>query len=267
MRALATLAAFLRRDFLTQVSYRLAFLLQIAGLLFSLAAFYFLSKMIDPGAAGLNGIRPFEYILVGVAFLGYFSTALYAFSNKIREEQMMGTLEAMLVTPARTSQVIFFSAAWDFAYGGIRLVLYLLFATFVFGVTLHVASPLALGLGILLTLVSSAGIGFLSASFILYFKRGNPINFLLSGVTTFFGTAFFPVEQLPAWIRGFADYVPLTWSLRVVRGALLQDRTFADLSHELFVLFVLTLVVVPFGLFAARFAIRSAKREGSLVQY
>ena len=60
MQTLAKLIAFLRRDFLTQVSYRLAFLLQIVGLLFSLAAFYFMSKMIDPDAAGLNGTLPHE---------------------------------------------------------------------------------------------------------------------------------------------------------------------------------------------------------------
>ena len=54
----------------------------------------------------------------------------------------------------------------------------------------------------MLTLLSSAGVGILSASFIIYFKRGDPINFLLSGATTFLGSVFFPVEQLPDWAQG-----------------------------------------------------------------
>ena len=95
--------AFLKRDFLSEVSYRLAFFLQVAGILLSLLAFYHLTKMIDPNAAGLDGIRPFDWLMIGLAFQFYFSTALYAFSAKIRNEQMLGTLEAMLVSPTPTS--------------------------------------------------------------------------------------------------------------------------------------------------------------------
>ena len=73
-------------------------------------------------------------LLVGLAFQYYFSTALYSFSAKIRNEQLLGTLEAMLVSPTPTSMVIFSSAAWDFTYGAIRLILYLIFATLVFRV-------------------------------------------------------------------------------------------------------------------------------------
>ncbi len=136
-----------------------------------------------------------------------------------------------------------------------------------FGVRLHVESFTALVLGVALTLLSSAGLGILSASFIIYFKRGDPINFLLSGMTTFLGTVFFPVEQLPEWIRPASDYLPITWSLRIVRGALLQGKSFADLEGELLRLAILTVILLPLGLFCSRFAIRRAKREGSLIQY
>ena len=267
IRLLAKLYAFIRRDFLSMISYRLAFLLQVMGMFFSIAAFYFLTKMMDPRAEGLNGIPPFEYLLVGLAFLSYFSTALYAFAAKIRQEQMMGTLEAMLVSPTPTSIVIFASATWDFTWGAFRIFLYLLIARLAFGLELHVASLAALALGVVLTLLSSAGIGILSASFILYFKRGDPINFLLSGATTFLGSVFFPVEQLPGWIQGFSKLVPLFWSLRVVRGALLQGKSLGDLRTELLVLAGLTLVLLPMGLWASRFAIRKAKREGTLTHY
>jgi ABC-2 type transport system permease protein len=259
--------AFLKRDFLSEISYRLAFIMQVGGMFFSILAFYFMTKMMDPASEGLDGIPPFDYLLIGLAFQFYFSTALYSFSAKIRSEQLLGTLEAMLVSPTPTSMVIFSSATWDFTYGAIRVLIYLLFATLVFGVQLQVVSVTALALGVLLTLLSSAGLGILSASFILYFKRGDPINFLLSATTTFFGTVFFPVEQLPGSIRFVSDYLPITWSLRIVRGSLLQGRSFGDLQRELAMLGVLTLILLPMGLFCSRFAIRKAKREGTLIQY
>jgi ABC-2 type transport system permease protein len=264
---LAKLWGFIRRDFLAMVSYRLAFLLQVGGMFFSLLAFYYMTKMWDPGADGLEGMQPFEWLLIGLAFIGYFSTALYAFARRIRDEQMMGTLEAMLVSPTRTHLVVFASAAWDFTYGAFRILLYLGFAVFVFQVKLQVNSWSALLLGVGLTLLSSAGIGILSASFIIYFKRGDPINFLLSGATTLFGSAFFPVQQLPDAVQPVAKLVPLAWSLQVIRGSLLQGKTVADLQEALLVLTGMTVVLLPAGLWASRFAIRKAKRDGSLIQY
>jgi ABC-2 type transport system permease protein len=267
IRGLGKLLAFLKRDFLSEISYRLSFLLQVVGMFFSIAAFYFMTKMMNPATEGLEGIAPFPWLLVGLAFQYYFSAALYSFSDKIRDEQMLGTLEAMLVSPTPTSIVIFSSAAWDFAYGAIRVGIYLLFATLVFGVRLHGNSLGTLGLGVVLTLLSSAGLGILSASFILYFKRGNPINFFLSATTTFFGNVFFPSNLLPQPLHWVSDLLPITWSLKIVRGSLLQGRSFGDLRDDLARLLVLTLVLLPMGLFFSRVAIRRAKKEGSLIQY
>ena len=57
------------------------------------------------------------------------------------------------------------------------------------------------------------------------------------------------------------------WSLKIVRGSLLQGLTVADLQGELLRLLGLTAVLLPAGIYFSRIAIRRAKREGSLVQY
>jgi len=264
---LLKLWAFIKRDFQSEVSYRLAFVLQVGGMFLSLLAFFYMTGMIDPDAKGLDGIRPFDWMLVGLSFQFYFSAALFAFSQKIRDEQVLGTLEAMLVSPTPTSLVIFSSAAFGFTYGAIRVMVYMAFAVLVFGVELYARGLGAFAVGAALTLLSSVGLGILSASFILYFKRGNPINLVLSGATTFLGSVFFPVEQLPEWIQPASAYLPVTWSMKIVRGSLLQGKGFGELRNELLILLVMTIVLLPTGLICSRFAIRRAKREGSLVHY
>jgi ABC-2 type transport system permease protein len=266
-RLLTKIWAFLVRDFHSNVSYRFAFVLQMAGMFFAVAVFFYASRMVNPATLGLDGVDPFPWILVGVAFQLYFSTALYSFAEKVRSEQVMGTLEAMLVSPTPTSVVIFSSTAWDFAWGAVRLVVYLVVAVFVFGVKLNVTSPSALALGVALTLLSSAGIGMLSASFILYFKRGDPINFILSLGTTFFGNVIFPSKVLPHNIQWISSWLPMSWSLQVVRGSLLKGASFGDVAGPIGRLAILTAILVPAGLLGARIAIRKAKREGSLIQY
>lgn len=267
IRTLGKMWAFVKRDFIEETSYRLAFVLQVFGLLLSVSAFFFVTKMIDPDTPGLDGIDPFPWMLLGISFQYYFSTALYAFASRIRDEQVLGTLEAMLVSPTPTSVVVFASATWDFLWGGLRVILYLVIAKLVFGIPLHFEGLGPLVVGIALTLLSSAGIGILSASFILYFKRGDPINMVISGLTMFFGSVVFPVQQLPQVLQPISQFLPITWSLKVVRGALLKGLGFAELSGELLRLAALTVVLLPAGLFLARIAIRKAKQEGSLVKY
>jgi ABC-2 type transport system permease protein len=264
---LLKLWAFIKRDFLITVSYRFAFLLQIVGMLLALMVFFFVAKMIDPDTKGLNGVDPFSWILFGYMFQFYFSTALFAFSAKIRSEQMLGTLEAMLVSPTPTPMVIFSSAAWDFTYGAFRLLVYLIFAVLIFGVQLHMNSVGAFLIGVVLTQLSFAGVGILSASFILYFKRGDPINFVLSGASALLGNVFFPAALLPTSLRTASEFLPITWSLNIVRGSLLEGKRFSELQGDLASLALMTAILLPAGLVCSRFAIRRAKREGSLIKY
>ena len=78
MRLLVKIWAFLVRDFLSDVSYRFAFVLQLVGMFFAVTVFYYASRMVNPATEGLDGVEPFPWLLVGVAFQVYFSTALYA---------------------------------------------------------------------------------------------------------------------------------------------------------------------------------------------
>ena len=56
-RVLTKIGAFLYRDLLTDLSYRFAFVLQLGGMFFSVAVFYFASRMVNPDTAGLDGIQ------------------------------------------------------------------------------------------------------------------------------------------------------------------------------------------------------------------
>jgi len=122
-------------------------------------------------------------------------------------------------------------------------------------------------IALILTIITFSGIGILSASFIIYFKKGEPINFFISSVMTLFGGALFPYEILPPYLMKFSYLLPITYSLKAIRGALLKGESFGMLKNEIFILVIFAIVIVPVSLLAARFAIKKAKEEGSLIQY
>ncbi len=261
--------AFIKRDFLNEISYRTAFLLQLFGMLVWILIWFFLSKIIPSDIEGLGALDYFPWVLVGLAFTSYLNAALSSFARKMRSEQLTGTLEAMLATPTRMPLVIFSSAAWDFIFSSFRVIGFLLIGILVFGVVIHISNVIPFFIILVLTILSFSGLGILSASFILYFKKGDPINFFIGGVMTLFGGAYFPVETLKDYpvLIAISKFLPITYSLRAIRESLLKGTSMSMLKDEMLILAAFAIVIVPTSLLAARFAIRKAKKEGSLIQY
>lgn len=267
--------AFFYRDFLNELSYRTAFLLQITGSFLFVTTWFFVSRFVAQAFEAppdLPGVSYFSFVLVGFAFYQYLNATLTSFSAKIRREQLTGTLEAMLVTPTPASLVVLGSTVWDF-----------LMTTFRVAVVLVLGSALAWGFGtevglkaagipaflvlLALTVASFTGIGVLSASFTIWLKRGDPVNYLITALSALLGGVFFQVEVMPVWLQRLAALLPITHALRGIRRALLAGAGLREVSTEIQVLLLFTAVLLPLGLGAFALALRRARVEGSLVQY
>ncbi len=264
------LLAFLQRDWRIERSYRLAFLLQLGQMLFSAGVFYFLGELVN--GLNLRGLRAyggdyFAFVLIGLAMRGYFSTALNGFSQSIRTEQTTGTLEAMLTTPARLESLVFGAAGWAYLMTTLQLGLYLGLGVALGRLHLGAANLGAAALTLALSLVTYSSLGVLAASFIMLYKRGNPVTWVFQAVSDFLGGMYYPVEVLPSLLQFAAAFLPVTYSLRAMRLALLQNAPWSALWPDLGALAAFALLSLPLGVAAFRYAVRRARVEGSLVGY
>jgi ABC-2 type transport system permease protein len=258
--------AFIRRDFLIEASYRLNFLLSFAGVVFSVAIFYFLGKIVDPAYVEEYADDYFSFVLVGMALAMYLRTGLGSFAESVREEQMMGTLEAMMSTPTSLTAIILSSSLWRFLFTSVSVLAFFVVGAF-FGVSFAGANILAALLLLLLTVAAYAALGIVSASFIIVFKRGDPINWAVSSLSILLGGVFYPYSILPGWLRFFSRLLPITWALDGIRGALLKGEGFSDLWQEFLALAVIAAVLMPLSLALFRLAVHHARRTGTLVKY
>ena len=78
---------------------------------------------------------------------------------------------------------------------------------------------------------------------------------------------YYPVEVLPDWLRAFSRLLPATYSFDALRCTMLQSASFTDVGQDLLTLAGFTVVLLPVGLVAFRYAIRWAKIDGSLSQF
>ena len=127
------LSAFLRRDFLEAWSYRAAFLTDAINLALQALLFYYIGQIVDPGALPTYGggqISYFEFVLVGHrAFDGGRQWACSAPLRAFRNEQLMGTLEVLLMTPTTAATIQLGSVVYDLVYVPLRTALFFLAVT------------------------------------------------------------------------------------------------------------------------------------------
>ncbi|HEY3175555.1 MAG TPA: ABC transporter permease [Candidatus Polarisedimenticolia bacterium] len=268
--------AFVWRDFLNEVSYKSAFVLHVGSLIFSVGIWFFFSAFLQDNLKekmdSLTGGNLFAFILFGIAPFSYQQVALSAFAHRFREEQVTGTLEAMLVCPTRTSMVIFASALFDFLFTSLRVVLYILvgvgFAHFTTRpISLHMAGLAAALVIFFLMVLTSVGVGIMAAAFVMYFKKGEVLVTLISSASALFGGVFFPAGALPRIVQPLSALLPITYTTDGVRRALLTGEGIVDLLPQIRVLLIFAAVLLPLGLYIFRIALRAARRDGTLVQY
>lgn len=267
---MSLLRAFLIRDYHIESSYRLSFLVGIGGIFFSVLVFYFLSEFVGAvSSPDLNEINDdyFSYVLIGVAFAGYFGVGLTSFSHALRLAQTTGTLEAMLMSPASLPSIVIGSAAWSYVLTTFRVFVYLLIGIVFFGVSFAGANYPAAITGLILAIISFASIGIISASIIMVIKRGDAITRLIASLANLVGGVFYPITILPQGLQLVAKLMPLTYALRVMRQALLNGASWNELAPDLIALLLFCVLLVPISLFAFRYAVQRARLEGTLAHY
>ena len=180
---------------------------------------------------------------------------------------MTGTLEAMLVTPTPIGTIVLGSSLWEFVLTSVKVIVYLVVGRLFFGVVIHLDGLIPALVVIALTVLAFSGIGIMSAAFVLYLKRGDPITYLVASGSALVGGVFYPPEDMPAWLGGWSHLLPITYALRALRRALLRGVGLSELWPDIRALLIFVAVLLPLGVLAFRFAVRKARQEGSLVQY
>jgi ABC-2 type transport system permease protein len=262
--------AFLHRDLFNEMSYKLSFVLQLLGVLPAILLFYFLSVMIGGNkieSLGQYGGEYFPFVLLGIAIQNYQTFALISFSSMMREAQLSGTLEAILVAPVGTPTFLFGSAIYSFVFNSFRIVLYISLGVLLFDVRYDWSQLPAIVLVVLLTIGASASIGILSASFILLFKKGDPLNWAFNMVSWLLGGVYYPISVMPGWLQDVAQLIPITHSLEVMRQCLIHGASIGSQAPHVLALGLWTALGLPFSITVFMMAMTRARRLGTLGHY
>lgn len=267
IRTLRDLVLFFLRDLRIASTYRSPFVLEFIEALFGVAMFYYVARFVDSPELRLalpQGNTYFAYSLVGFVFFDYLNAALDTFDHSLQEARDTGTLEPLLVTQTSLPVMLVGSAVYPFVATTIRIVVYLGWGATLFGFPLREANWLAALTVLLATLLAFSGLGILSASYLLLFKRGNPAKWFLLGISSVIGGMLFPVSILPDWLQFIARLNPVTYALDAMRAALLDGAGLVAIARPLLILLLFGAVLLPASMAVFAWALRRTKTTGTL---
>ena len=270
MSVAGVIAAFVRRDFLAEKSYRLSFALGALATLANLAVFYFIGKLFGGGLAPQLepfGTGYFAYVFTAMAFFGYIGTGAGSYAGRLRLEQTQGTLEATLSTPLGVPALLLSMSAWNFLFATFELLVYALAGAFIFKLDLGAANWWSAGLVFLLSAGCFAALGILSSCFVMLFKRGNPLAWILNNFEGLLGGVYFPVAVLPGWLIAVSNLLPVTYAVRAFQLAVHKGAGPAMIKGDLLALAAFDLLLIPASVWLFGLAVRRARRAGTLGEY
>ena len=262
--------AFLRRDFLVLVSYRFRLFLDLGYLVIVVFFLFFVGRTFQGTFSeylARYGNNYFAFALLGMAVSVFVSTGLSSLAEEIRNAQVQGTLESLLMTPTSPMLILFGNSLWSFVDAFITSLLYIGAAILILGLSITIVQILLVILVLGLTFCCFLSLGMISAAFIMVFKQGNPINMIFGTSSYFLGGLLFPVDVLPLPLQKISWFLPMRQAADAVREILLVSPGEGRWRQAVVFLAVFACVFVVFGIVSLNYSLARAKKDGSLLQF
>ena len=270
MTLIHQLLAFLKRDYLLAGSSRLMFVWQVMSVTFAAPMLYYLGRLIQPATSphlAAFGGDYFAFVILGVATFGFLTAVMGAAAGTLRQEQLIGTLEPLLVAPVSYLTLALGGTLWTTLVAGGQALIYVLLAARVFGADFGHGALGPTAVALVLSTGIYAALGVMAAAFVLVFKHADPLTTVFAAFSSLLGGVFYPTTVLPPALHSLAQVVPLTYTLRAIRLAVLEGYSFAALWQELLILGLFAGLLIPLAGLIFRWAINNAKRAGTLGAY
>jgi ABC-2 type transport system permease protein len=255
-----------RRDLLIYASYRVLSVVELWIGTLDVIVYYFISETFEGAASASLGEAPsyFAFALVGIAVTVVIQAASLGISNKVREEQFTGTLEALVAQPVTTTEMAMGLCGLPFALSAIRVGIYIVLGALAFGLDLSHTDWVGFVVMLAATAIAMASVGIATAALVLVIKRAASVSGLVIFGMSLAGGAFFPVSVLPGWLETIGKVVPPRFAFDGFRTALFEGHGWGD---DALMLMGFSVVALPLSVWLFGRGMLYARRAGTLAEY
>ncbi|MEJ2551195.1 MAG: ABC transporter permease [Anaerolineales bacterium] len=233
---------------------------------------YIATKVVNPlneilffvflGKFATNSSDP-TFFVIGNAMHTTALSGIFGVTMSIGGDRWEGTLPYLFGTPANRMTMIVGRAFFHIFDGMLGVFLGFAWGVLLFSLNLSQADPLALIVTILVTTISTSGMGLLLGCFSLITRNTFFINNTMYFLLLLLSGANIPLGSLPPLMRSISDYLPLTRGIAAARSIIAGAdliQVLPALTNELLLGVIYTLL----GYVMFRWFETQAKRRGTL---
>jgi ABC-2 type transport system permease protein len=261
------LASFLKKDFYIEKSYKFSFALSMFSTLFSLFIFFFINKFFGERIDAYElKVNYFSYVFLSIIIYNYTGAGLGSISQKIRAEKLYGTLDNILNNENAINVFLLSIVIFNILLASFEAIIYILAGLFFFKLNFSI-NLISFSISLFLSIICFSSLGIMSSSFIIMFKKGDPLSFFLNSFEGFFGGVYFPISVLPFWAQYISKILPITYSIGALQKSFYLKAGLSEILNELIVLFFFSVFLLPLSIYLFKKAIYHSKIKGTINQY
>lgn len=270
MNTLNILHAVFKKDLKNAISYKVNFIFGFFGIFAASFVFFHFSKLF----AGSNielleeyGNNYFLFVIFGIAITDISFLISRSISNELRQGQLNGNLEEILISGAPPIIVLIGSTLFPLIFGLLRFFVYIIVAKYLYDLNeIGYTESFLLILLLAQVYISFVGIALISAAFTIYFKKGDPVNTLIFALNSVFAGLLFPTTALPKWGEFISLFIPTTYSIEISRGLLIQNNLI-NIYSPIMILSIISIFLLTSGIIITNKVILATKLNGTIIDY
>lgn len=164
-----------------------------------------------------QGRESASFFVIGNAMQVTAISGIYGVTMSIGTDRWEGTLSYLFGTPANRLFLFLGRAFFHILDGMLGVVMGLAWGVLLLGLDLSKTHPAALGLTILITTISTAGLGLIMGCLSLITRNVFFVNNTVYFLLLLFSGANIPIEALPSVLGSFSQVLPLTRGIAAAR--------------------------------------------------
>lgn len=165
----------------------------------------------------------------------------------IVRETERGTMETLIATPVRPSEVMLGKITPYVFVGYVQTLVFLAAARYLFDVP-FIGSPMAFFAGFNLYVIVNLALGFLISTVAKSQMQAMQISFFTILPSILLSGFMFPFAGMPGWAQAIGSAIPATHFLRLTRKVMLKGAQITDISNDMMALAVIMLVITAVAL-------------------
>jgi ABC-type multidrug transport system permease subunit len=193
-----------------------------------------------------SSIPPAEQNVPGFSVMFVMMGVLFGVAFGLHDEREWGAMTRLRVAPISRLSVLVGKLFARFLVGLFQLVLLFLYGHFVFGLSLGRA-PLALALVMIAVVFCMTGFSLLVSAFARTREQVIPLGLTVIMVFCALGGCWWPMYQMPPWLRQAAQATFTSWAMESFHDVILRDRGVLDILPGVAVLFAYGAVCLAAG--------------------